>query len=244
MTMIELSHITKSFNAGKENQYTALDNVNLTIQRGKVTVLKGPSGSGKTTLMTVIGCMSRPTAGRIRLREMGTKGFTGGKALEEVEITSLPERFLTEIRRSTFGFIFQHFNLLKGISVLENVLLPAYPLGENHGALRRRGMHLLELFAISRHASSPIDWLSGGELQRVAIARALVNDPCVIIADEPTAHLDSKLSREFMSMLGAFKGEGKTVLVASHDPLIYDSDLADAVVEMRDGRITGIVERQ
>jgi len=244
MTMIELSHITKSFNAGKENQYTALDDVNLTIQGGRVTVLKGPSGSGKTTLMTVIGCMSRPTSGRIRLRGIGAKGFTGEKGLEEVEITSLPERFLTEIRRSTFGFIFQHFNLVKGISVLKNVLLPAYPLGENHGALRRRGMHLLELFNITRHASAPVDWLSGGELQRVAIARALINDPSVIIADEPTAHLDSKLSREFMSMLGSFKGEGKTVLVASHDPLIYDSDLADAVVEMRDGRITSTLERR
>lgn len=241
--MIELSHITKSFNAGKGNQFTALDDVCLNIERGKITVLNGPSGSGKTTLMTVIGCMSRPTSGRIKLHGINVKGVTGEERLGEVEITSLPERFLTEIRRSTFGFIFQHFNLVKGISVLENVLLPAYPLGENSAVLQRRGMELLEMFNVTRHAFAPVERLSGGEMQRVAIARALINNPAVIIADEPTAHLDSALSREFMAILGAFKAEGKTVLVASHDPIIYDSDLADAVVEMRDGRVTGIVER-
>jgi putative ABC transport system ATP-binding protein len=193
--------------------------------------------------MTVIGCMSRPTSGRIWLHGINVRGVAGEGGLDAVEITSLPERFLTEIRRSTFGFIFQHFNLVKGISVLENVLLPAYPLGESSATLQRRGMELLELFNVTRHASAPVDRLSGGEMQRVAIARALINNPSVIIADEPTAHLDSSLSREFMAILGTFKEEGKTVLVASHDPIIYDSDLADAVVEMRDGRVTGIVER-
>ena len=119
-------------------------------------------------------------------------------------------------------------------------MLPAYPTGESHRTFRERALHLLETFAISRHAAAKVEWLSGGELQRVAIARALINDPEVIIADEPTAHLDSKLSREFMEMVGTLKARGKTILIASHDPLVHDSELADTVVGMRDGRITGI----
>ncbi|MDZ4183515.1 MAG: ABC transporter ATP-binding protein [Desulfuromonadales bacterium] len=241
--MIELSHISKSFNVGKGNQFTALDDVSLNIDRGKVTILKGPSGSGKTTLMTVLGCMSRPTTGRIKLHGINVSGVTGDAGLDTLEITSLPERFLTEIRRSTFGFIFQHFNLVKGLTVLENVLLPAYPLGENFTILRQRGMDLLGMFNITRHAAAPVDRLSGGEMQRVAIARALINNPAVIIADEPTAHLDSALSREFMTILADFKKDGRTILVASHDPIIYDSTLADTVIEMRDGRVTSIAER-
>jgi putative ABC transport system ATP-binding protein len=171
------------------------------------------------------------------LHTIGTSTFPSIGEAEEVEITSLPERFLTGIRRTAFGFIFQHFNLVRGISVLENIMLPAYPTGEGQGAVRKRGLKLLEMFDISRHASSRVDLLSGGEIQRVAIARALINNPSVIIADEPTAHLDTKLSREFMEIVGAFKAEGKTILIASHDPLVFDSPLADLVVEMRDGCI-------
>jgi len=138
----------------------------------------------------------------------------------------------------TFGFIFQQFNLVRGISVLENIMLPAYPTGKPC-CIPRAAMNLLDLFGISRHAGSRVEWLSGGELQRAAIARALINDPSVIIADEPTAHLDSRLSREFMEIIGRFKKERKTVLIASHDPIVCESALADMVAEMRDGRIIG-----
>ncbi|MBL0224925.1 MAG: ABC transporter ATP-binding protein [Geobacteraceae bacterium] len=237
--MIELSSVTKTFNADRHNQFTAVDDVSLTIEPGRLTILKGPSGSGKTTLLALIGCMARPTSGRIRLHNIRTSFFTEAEN-SALDITSLPERFLTEIRRTTFGFIFQQFNLVKGISALENIMLPAYPTGENQADFRRRALELMELFSVSRHAASPVEWLSGGELQRVAIARALVNNPAIIIADEPTAHLDSKLSGEFMEMVGNLKSEGKTILIASHDPLVYDSVLADTVVGMRDGRITGI----
>jgi len=236
--VIELQRVTKSFNAGKSNQFTAVQDVSLSIEPGRVTVLKGPSGSGKTTLLTLIGCMARPTSGRIMFHGLNTASFPGAGEAGEVEITSLPERFLTGIRRASFGFIFQHFNLVRGITVLENVMLPAYPVGEGHGIMRKRALRLLEMFDISRHALSRVDFLSGGESQRVAIARALINNPSVIIADEPTAHLDTMLSREFMGIVGSFKNEGKTILIASHDPLVYDSPLADKVVEMRDGRIT------
>ena len=238
--MIELVAVTKSFNTGKPNQFTAVRDVSCIIEPGRITVLKGPSGSGKTTLLTLIGCMSRPTSGRILLRGMVTATLAGMEEAAVVETTSLPERFLTAVRRTTYGFIFQHFNLVRGISVLENVMLPTYPIGGRHGAVRQRALELLEMFSVSRHASSPVDLLSGGEMQRVAIARALINDPAVLVADEPTAHLDSRLSREFMEMTGSFKAAGRTVLIASHDPLVYDSPLTDRVIEMRDGRITDI----
>jgi putative ABC transport system ATP-binding protein len=238
VTVIELSHVTKSFNVGKMNQFTAVQDVTCAVRREQVTILKGPSGSGKTTLLAMIGCMSRPTSGRIMLHGFPTAHLPGGESGEEVEITSLPERFLTAIRRTTYGFIFQHFNLVRGITVLENVMLPAYPTGEGHGAVRRRALELLEMFSIARHASSRVDILSGGEIQRVAIARALINNPAIIIADEPTAHLDTRLSVEFMAMVGEFKAGGKTIVIASHDPLVYDSPLADSVIEMRDGCIT------
>lgn len=237
--MIEIIEASKTFNAGRTNQFIAVDKVSCKIGRGEVTILKGPSGSGKTTLLTLIGCMARPTSGRILLHGIGKECLIGLGAEDSVEITSLPERLLTGIRRSAFGFIFQHFNLIHGISVLENVMLPAYPIGDCMPEVRRRALELLETFGISRHAAARIEQLSGGEMQRVAIARALINDPVMIIADEPTAHLDSKLSGEFMELFAGFKALGKSVLIASHDPIVYDAPLADAVIEMRDGRIIG-----
>jgi len=235
--MIELVNVKKCFNAGKANQFMAVDDVTLTIERGSITILKGPSGSGKTTLLSLIGCMSRPSSGRIRLQGVQPLGMDLGADPAGLDITSLPERFLTLIRRQTFGFIFQQFNLIKGTSVQENILLPAYPTGEDHPVMRRRTRELLEQFELARHAASPVEWLSGGELQRVAIARALVNNPAIIVADEPTAHLDSRLSGEFMATIGKLRQAGKTVLIASHDPLVFASPLADRVVEMRDGRL-------
>ena len=233
--MIEVANVTKTYHAGRPNAYTAVDGVSLAIERGRLTVLKGPSGSGKTTLLSLVGCMARPSSGRIHLHGVKGPGLPVPEADGSLEITSLPERFLTEIRRATFGFIFQHFNLIKGVSTLENVMLPAYPLGGDPAALRRRAGELLERFGLSRHAREPIDRLSGGEMQRVAIARALINDPAVIIADEPTAHLDSHLSEAFMALMGTFKEGGRTLLIASHDPLVYDSPLVDATHELRDG---------
>jgi putative ABC transport system ATP-binding protein len=237
--------VSKAFQAGRENAYTAVDDVSLVVPAGRLTVLKGPSGSGKTTLLTLIGCMARPSSGRIWLHGARLSGARAEflpespEGLAGLEITSLPERFLTSIRRRTFGFIFQHFNLVQGISTLENVMLPAYPTRVPHAVFRRRALELLELFNVSRHADAPVDRLSGGERQRVAIARALINDPAVLVADEPTAHLDSKLSQEFMALIGGFKDSGKTILIASHDPIVHETALADRVVEMRDGRIVG-----
>ena len=238
--MIELCDVSRIFNAGKPNQFTALDRVNLTIKRGELTILKGPSGSGKTTLLSLIGCMSRPTSGRIRLNGVTTSFMPSTNAAEPLDISSLPERFLTEIRRNNFGFIFQQFNLVRGISVLENVMLPAYPSGEKFEKFRSRALTLLDSFGISQKAATKVELLSGGEMQRVAIARALINQPEVIIADEPTAHLDSKLSKEFMELITGFRQMGKTVLIASHDPIVYGEPLADRVIEMRDGQLVTV----
>ena len=225
--MIQLKDVRKVFNMGKPNEFVAIDGVSLQIDLEKVTVLKGPSGSGKTTLLSILGCMARPTSGRIMLGDR--------------EITSLPERFLTEIRCRTFGFIFQQFNLIKGITAIENVMVPAYPSGEKYARLKERAMHLLETFDLARKATSKVEWLSGGEAQRVTIARALINSPSVVIADEPTAHLDTKLSGELMDIVSKFKDEGKTILIASHDPIVHDAAIVDRVVDMRDGKIVDSV---
>ncbi len=221
--MIKLLQVTKTFNSGKHNEFTALRGINLTIAVNEITVLKGPSGSGKTTLLSIIGGMSRPTSGRV---------ITNGR-----EITSLPERFLAELRRRTFGFVFQSYNLIQGISVLENVTLPAYPEGLPYRAMRGRAQELLEQLKIASKANLNVELLSGGEQQRVAIARALMNQPASIIADEPTAHLDTELAKEFMGIISDLHESGKTIIIASHDPLICDSPIVHRTIELRDGKI-------
>ncbi len=221
--MIEISAVHKAFNQGQHNEYWALQGIDLSIEAGKVTAFRGPSGSGKTTLLTIVGCLARPTSGRVRLR---------GE-----DVSGLPERFLTEIRRRSFGFVFQQFNLIRGLSALENIILPALPTGRPRAQLVTAAMALLEQLQLSQRAQAKVEWLSGGEQQRVAIARALINDPEVIIADEPTANLDSALAGEFMNLLAGFTAAGKTVLLTSHDPLVVESAAVHRVVAMRDGKL-------
>lgn len=221
--MIQLSGITKTFNVGKPNEFQALKGIDLEVALNEVSVLIGPNGSGKTTLLSILGCMSRPTSGRIWLK---------GR-----ELTSLPERFAVEIRRETFGFIFQNYNLIKGITVLENTMLPAYPTGIKYREIRDRALSLLESLGMGSKTQERVEHLSGGEQQRAAIARALVNGPSIIIADEPTAHLDSELAQRLLDIFAGFKDEGKTILIACHDPLVFESPVVDRVISMRDGRI-------
>jgi putative ABC transport system ATP-binding protein len=221
--MIELRDVRKAFNQGQHNEFWALSGISLAVEARRVTALRGPSGSGKTTLLTLIGCLARPTSGRVSLH---------GR-----DISGLPERFLTDIRRKTFGFVFQQFNLIKGLSALENVMLPAYPTGRPHRELKQRAEALLERLRLGHRREARAEWLSGGEQQRVAIARALINDPEVLIADEPTANLDTALAKEFMAILESFGEEGRTVILTSHDPLVVDSTAVHRVVDMRDGLI-------
>ncbi|MCK6411633.1 MAG: ABC transporter ATP-binding protein [Azonexus sp.] len=222
--MIELADIRKAFNQGHTNEYWALHGISLKLDAGRVTAFRGPSGSGKTTLLTIIGCLAKPTSGRIR--------FKGE------EISGLPERFLTDIRRQSFGFVFQQFNLIKGLSALDNIILPGFPSGRPRAELLANAASLLDRLKLSHRSRARVEWLSGGEQQRVAIARALINDPEVIIADEPTANLDTALSLEFMGILEDLTALGKTVLLTSHDPLVVESQAVHRVIAMRDGRLT------
>ncbi len=224
--MIELHDIKKVFNQGRPNEFWAIQGISLRIEPTQVTCLKGASGSGKTTLLSMIGCLSRPTSGRIMLGEQLLSG--------------LPERFLTEIRRHTFGFIFQRFNLIQGMTVLENIMLPAYPLGPRHASLVDSAHRLMGHFNLSSKAENRVEWLSGGEAQRVSICRALINDPDILIADEPTANLDTKLSREFMALIDELRQSGKTILVSSHDPVVFESVAVNRVIEMQDGQLVQI----
>ncbi len=222
--MISLDNVTKHYNEGRPNEVQALRGVTLDISRDAVTVLKGPSGSGKTTLLSIVGCMARPTGGRV---------FLDGEM-----VSGLPERFLTAERRNRFGFVFQRFNLIRGLSVIENVMLPAAPLGEDFRRVRARAAARLDALGLAGKAEMRVEYLSGGETQRVAIARALVNDAEIFIADEPTANLDSVLADRFLEIVADLRREGRTIIMTSHDPRIWAAEIVDDVVEMRDGQVT------
>ena len=226
--MLELANIRKVFNQGQHNEYWALKGIDLEIPPARVSVLKGPSGSGKTTLLTILGCLARPTEGRVRLN---------GE-----DISGLPERFLTEIRRRTFGFIFQQFNLIRGLSAIENIILPGYPGGTPRAQLLARAEVLLADLQLAHRRDARVEWLSGGEQQRVAICRALINDPQILVADEPTANLDSKLSAEFLVILRRLAEAGRTVILTSHDPLVVESEVVDRVYSLRDGQLIEVVD--
>ena len=226
--MLELANIRKVFNQGQHNEYWALKGIDLEIPPARVSVLKGPSGSGKTTLLTILGCLARPSEGRVRLN---------GE-----DISGLPERFLTEIRRRTFGFIFQQFNLIRGLSAVENIILPGYPGGTPRAQLLARAEALLADLQLAHRRDAKVEWLSGGEQQRVAICRALINDPEILVADEPTANLDSTLSAEFLAILRRLAEAGRTVILTSHDPLVVESAVVDRVYSLRDGQLIEVVD--
>ncbi|HSM28500.1 MAG TPA: ABC transporter ATP-binding protein [Thioalkalivibrio sp.] len=220
---IKVVGVRKAFNEDRPNRFWAVDGVNLSLSEGQVTVLAGPSGSDKTTLLTLVGCLARPTEGRVLLNDR--------------VISSLPEPFLAALRRQTFGFVFQRFNLIRGLSLLDNVMVPAYPLGMPRGALRKRALELLDTLGLEQRAHARVESLSGGEAQRTALARAMINDPPVLIADEPTANLDSELSLAFLEILARLRAEGRTLLLSSHDPLVREAAVVDRIIELRDGRV-------
>ena len=221
--MLELTKVTKLYHEGQPNQVAAVSEVDLDLHLGAVTVLEGPSGSGKTSLLTLIGCLARPTSGRVVLN---------GEAL-----SGLPEQHLAQVRRKTFGFAFQRFNLIAGLSVLHNIILPAYPLGLPYAVLVARAQEVMAQLGIGHRATFKVELLSGGEMQRTAIARALINDPAIVIADEPTANLDAALTNQFLDIVASLKAGGRTIVMSSHDPRITRSAVVDRVVTMADGRI-------
>ncbi len=224
--LIETAELNKIYNRHRPDEVTALRQVNFSVAKGQVAALRGPSGSGKSSLLSLIGCMARPTSGSVRV--------------EGREVSKLPEKFLAEIRRNLFGFVFQQFNLLRDLSVVDNILLPLYPTGLGAGEMRRRAESVLEQFGLFDKRQMKTSQLSGGEQQRVAIARALINRPQVIIADEPTAHLDSHLREELLRILTQLKADGKTIIIATHDPALYQQQLIDRSYLMHDGHLTEV----
>lgn len=220
MVVLEGTALTKTYREGRV-ETPVLQGISLELHRGEIVALEGPSGSGKTTLLQILGCILTASSGAV---EVAGKQVTASTNL-------------AEIRKRNFGFVFQQFNLIRGISVLENVMLPAYPLGRPYGKLQEKAWGLLDLLHLAHRGEARAEWLSGGEAQRAAIARALINDPEVVIADEPTANLDTTLSREFLGYLEILKQQGKTILLTSHDPLVYESSMVDRVVGLRDGRV-------
>ena len=221
--MIELKDITKVYEINKNNKVTALDNINLTINEGELVVLKGASGSGKSTILSLIAALSKPTSGEV--------------IVDEKQISKLPDNFASIYRRDNIGFIFQKYNLIPTLSVKENILLPLIPLNPDTALVEEKIEKVMQMFNISHKTDALVRNLSGGEQQRVAIARSYVNNPKIIIADEPTANLDEKLSIHFVDMLKELKSLGKTIVVATHDPLFFDLDFVDREIEVHAGRI-------
>jgi len=221
--LIELENTTKIYNKGRPNEVTALHDVSLKVDENAMVCLQGASGSGKSTLLAIVGCVLPPTSGRASI---------AGK-----QLSRMPDRFLTKHRRETIGFIFQQFNLLPRLSVMDNITLPLLPLGISPAQRKARARILLEQLSIGHRENFPAGQISGGEMQRVAIARALINNQPIILADEPTAHLDSSLSMEFMHIMTDLKNSGKTIIIASHDTLVSEHPAIDRIINIKDGRI-------
>ena len=218
--LIELDHVSKSYSSG-DTEVRALDDVSLAIPAGQFDAVMGASGSGKSTLMNVIGCLDRPSRGTYRL---------AGR-----EVGELPRNELARIRSKMLGFVFQSFNLLPRTSARENVELPLLYSGVPARERSSRALAALTRVGLADRAEHTPGQLSGGQQQRVAIARALVNDPKVILADEPTGQLDSRASMELMRLLQELVHAGITIVVVTHEADI--GRCAERVITMRDGKI-------
>ena len=221
--MIELKNITKIYEISKHNKVTALQNIDINIKEGELVVLKGASGSGKSSVLSLIAALSKPTSGEI--------------SVDTKYISKLPDNFASKYRLENIGFIFQKYNLIPNLSVKENILLPLFPLNLSAKILDEKLQKVLHMFKIEHKKDSIVKNLSGGEQQRVAIARANINNPKIIIADEPTANLDEKLSLHFIEMLKDLKKQNKTIVIATHDPLFFNLDIVDSEIEMHNGKI-------
>ena len=221
--MIQLKDITKIYEANKNNKVTALQNINLTIREGELVVLKGASGSGKSTILSLIAALSKPTSGEV--------------IVDEKQISKFPDNFASIYRRDNIGFIFQKYNLIPTLSVKENILLPLVPLNLDVDEAEEKLDSVMDKFNILHKKDSIVRNLSGGEQQRVAIARSYVNNPKIIIADEPTANLDKNLSKHFVDILKELKSLGKTIVVATHDPIFFGLDFVDTEIEIDNGSL-------
>ena len=221
--MIKAECVSKKYESGKV-RVNALDNVSLDIKKGEFVVLSGPSGSGKTTLLNIIGLLTRITSGRLWLANQ--------------EVSHFPDHFLSALRREKTGFIFQQFNLISGYTTWENVSFPLLPLGVSESVRKDRAMKLLEEMNLETRAEFMVNELSGGEQQRVAIARALINDPEIILADEPLSNIDIRHVTIVVDILEKLKRRGKTIIASSHDSQPHMAKLIDNTVYFESGQIS------
>lgn len=218
--IISFRELKKTYIMG-ETQVNALQSVSLNIFKNEYVALMGPSGSGKSTLMNVLGCLDTPSG--------------GDYFLNSVNVSSMTDAELAEVRNKEIGFVFQTFNLLPRLSALENVALPLVYAGINKSARLEKARAMLEAVGLADRMDHNPNELSGGQRQRVAIARALVNDPSIILADEPTGNLDSATSYEIMVLFEQIHKAGNTIILVTHEPDIADH--AHRIVRMRDGLI-------
>jgi putative ABC transport system ATP-binding protein len=219
--MIELENVTKIYKMG-QSRVNALDGINLQIQAGEIAAVMGPSGSGKSTLMAILGCLDVPTKGVYRLE---------GEPVEK-----LNENQLAQVRSRKVGFVFQQFNLLPRTSALENVMLPLLYDGVHGKARAEKAKAALEKVGLADRMNHRPNQLSGGEQQRVAIARALVNDPTILLADEPTGNLDTKTGEEIIGLFQKLHQEnGQTVVYVTHDAFIARH--TQRIIRLVDGKI-------
>lgn len=221
--MIELKNITKNYEINKNNIVRAVNNINLLIKQGELIVLKGASGSGKSTILSLIASLSKPTTGEV--------------IVDDKRVSKLPDNFASMYRREDIGFIFQKYNLIPTLSVKENILLPLIPQNPSEKEASKLLNNVMKKFKIEHKSDAIVKNLSGGEQQRVAIARSQINNPKIVIADEPTANLDKELSEHFISILKELKSDDKTIIVATHDPLFFELDFVDRVIELSNGEI-------
>ncbi|HET6994799.1 MAG TPA: ABC transporter ATP-binding protein [Chitinophagaceae bacterium] len=218
--IIHLEQIRKHYIMGKQ-QLQVLKGISLDINKNEYVALMGPSGSGKSTLMNILGCLDTPTA--------------GAYILNGQDVSKMEDNALAEVRNKEIGFVFQQFNLLPRLTALENVALPLVYAGMSRKLRNERALHVLDLVNLSDRSHHKPNELSGGQSQRVAIARALVNDPSIILADEPTGNLDTKTSYEIMDIFGKIHSEGNTVVLVTHEEDIAKH--ARRIVRLRDGII-------
>jgi len=216
--IIHLENIRKSYYLGKQ-ELQVLKGISLDVFKNEYVALMGPSGSGKSTLMNILGCLDSPTGGRYILN---------GK-----DVSRMPDNDLAEVRNSEIGFVFQQFNLLPRLTALENVALPLIYSGIAKKERLERAMETMVKVKLDDRAHHKPNELSGGQCQRVAIARALINNPSIILADEPTGNLDSKTSYEIMDILGKIHTEGNTVILVTHEEDI--STFAHRIIRLKDG---------
>lgn len=221
--MIELKNLTKIYEKNKNTKTIAIKDINLTINKGELIVLKGASGSGKSTILSLIAGLSKPSFGEV--------------IVDNRQISKFPDNFASDYRQEYIGFIFQKYNLIPNLSVQDNILLPLVPKNLHTKDAKKLLDKCMSDFKIEHKKDEIVKNLSGGEQQRVAIARSQINNPKIVIADEPTANLDKELSKHFISILEELKKSGKSIIVATHDPLFFDLNFVDRVIEISNGEI-------